>query len=140
MFDPSFDRTLSYRLSAAYDCWGHQRLLRRGIQNGIWFLDPAGIDVPLDEDTPADENGTRARQLSAFEASGRFSSIELATLYALVVERLTIAEIAQRDNCSRQAVMARLVGNSRRQGGILKKAYALRQQLASLLPQGQHTE
>jgi hypothetical protein len=50
--------------------------------------------------------------------------VEIRTLHALVVLRLTIAEIAIRDGCSRQAVLARLNGNSRGQGGIIKKAYA----------------
>ena len=128
MFDPSFDRILSYRLSSAYDYWGHRRSLRRGIQHGIWFLDPTGIDEPPACDTQIDTSATREQRLAEFQSSGRFSAIEIATLHALIVERLTIAEIARRDGCSRQAVVARLVWNSRRQGGILKKARALRQQ------------
>ena len=133
MFDPSFDRILSYRLSSAYDCWGHRRSLRRGIQHGIWFLDPTGIDEPPALDTQIDTSSTREQRLADLQSSGRFSANEIATLSALIVERVRIAEIAQRDGCSRQAVVARLVGNSRRQGGILKKARALRQQERSSL-------
>lgn len=122
MFDPAFDRTLSYRLSSAYDCWGNRRSLRRGTRNGIWFLDSTGIQEPATDEPPVDLCGSRERQLAELRSSGRFTAIELATLDALVVERLTIAEIAARHGCSRQAILARLVGNSRRQGGILKKA------------------
>jgi hypothetical protein len=124
MSDPAFERTLSYRLSAAYDCWGNRRTLRRGVQNGIWFLDARAIDEPAATEYEIDAAAERPQQLTALTSSGRFSATELATLHALVVERLTIDDIAARDGCSRQAVMARLVGNSRGQGGILKKARA----------------
>jgi hypothetical protein len=126
MSDPAFERTLSYRLSAAYDCWGHRRTLRRGTHNGIWFLDTTEIAEPPIRHHDNDSNTARAQRLLEFHASGQFSATELATLHALVVERLTIAEIAARDGCTRQAVMARLVGNSRGQGGILKKARTFR--------------
>ena len=33
-----------------------------------------------------------------------------------------VAQLAQLDGCSRQAVLARIQGNSRHQGGLLKKA------------------
>lgn len=125
MFDPAFDRTLSYRLSAAYDCWGNRRSLRRGVRNGIWFLDSRGLDEPVADETPADVAWCRKHKLAALRSSGRFTAVELATLDALIVERLTIAEIADHHGCSRQAILARLVGNSRGQGGILKKARAL---------------
>lgn len=126
MFDPGFERVLSYRLSAVHDCWGNRRQVRCGTQSGTWFLDASCLTqaAPLDDggDDPA---LARQQKLTEFQQSGRFSPTELATLHALVVERLTIAEIAERDGCSRQAVMARLVGNSRAQGGIVKKARAL---------------
>lgn len=125
MFDSAVDRTLTYRLSSAYDCWGHRRWLRRGTQNGIWFLDASSIDEPPVEAQPVDSGAARVRGLAEFRSSGRFTAIELATLHALIVERLSIGEIAERHGCSRQAVLARLVGNSRGQGGILKKAQAL---------------
>ena len=126
MFDPAFDRTLSYRLSSAYGCWGHRRSLRRGTRNGIWFLDATTIDEPLNPESRVDSTAPRQDQLAELRSSEHFTPIELATLEALVVERMTIAEIAQRDGCSRQAVLARIVGNSRGQGGILKKVRALR--------------
>lgn len=126
MFDAAFDRTLSYRLSSAYDYWGHRRSLRRGTRNGIWFLDATAIDEPLNPEPQADPLESMQDQLAELRSSVHFTPIELATLDALVVERMTIAEIAQRDGCSRQAVLARIVGNSRGQGGILKKIRALR--------------
>ncbi|MFA5910307.1 MAG: hypothetical protein WC815_16115 [Vicinamibacterales bacterium] len=125
MFDSAFDRTLSYRLSAAYDCWGNRRSLRRGTRNGIWFIDASAIDQPATEAQPVDPDPARERGLRELQSSGRFTTLELATLHSLIIERATIAEIAERHGCSRQAVIARLVGNSRGQGGILKKAQAL---------------
>lgn len=117
-------RTLTYRLASAYDCWGRRRSLRRGSRNGIWFLDARGLDEPPVDDVPVSDC-TREQALAGLAASGRFTTIELATLHALVTDCLTIDDIAQRDGCSRQAVLARLVGNSKGQGGILKKARAL---------------
>ena len=125
MFDSALDRKLTYRLSSAYDCWGRRRSLRRGTQNGIWFIDARGLDLPDLETVPVQHDAARANGLAALASSGRFTATELETLQALVVERLTIAEIAERHGCSRQAVLARLIGNSRGQGGIVKKARAL---------------
>jgi len=125
MFDSTLDRKLTYRLSSAYDCWGQRRTLRRGTQNSIWFIDGSGLDVPSVETEPADQDDARTDRLAVLESSGRFTTTELETLQALVLERLTINEIAERHGCSRQAVLARLVGNSRGQGGIVKKARAL---------------
>ena len=125
MLDSAFDRTLTYRLSSAYDCWGSRRSLRRGTQNGLWFIDVSGIDEPGVDAPPVDHDAARLRGLEEFQSSGRFTAIELATLHALIVERSSIGEIAEQHGCSRQAVLARLVGNSRGQGGILKKARAL---------------
>lgn len=133
MFDQSLDRTLSYRLASAYDCWGRRRTLRSGIQHGTWFLDARDIDEPASEDVPVDTGPAREDWLAVFKLSERFSAIELATLDALIVERLTISEIAQRDGCSRQAVVARIVGNSKRQGGILKKSREVRRHQDLLL-------
>ena len=125
MFDSPAERTLTYRLASAYDCWGRRRSLRWASRGGVWFLDATELDQQLPEPVPATAD-TRQQRLAAIVASGLFTPTELATtLRALVIERLTIEEIAQRDGCSRQAVVARLVGNSRRQGGILKKAQAL---------------
>lgn len=125
MLDSAFDRTLTYRLSSAYDCWGNRRSLRRGTQNGIWFIDASRIDEPVVDAPPAEDGTARVRRLAEFQSSGRFTALELATLHALIVDRLSIGEIAEHHGCSRQAVLARLVGNSRGQGGILKKAHAL---------------
>lgn len=125
MLDSTLDRTLTYRLSAAYDCWGNRRSLRRGTQNGIWFIDASGINEPAIDAPPIDRGAARARDLAEFRSSGRFTVLELATLHALIVERSSIGEIAEQHGCSRQAVLARLGGNSRGQGGILKKARAL---------------
>ena len=72
-----------------------------------------------------DTDADRADQLSALQSSGRFTATELDTLRGLVLDRLSIGEIAERHGCTRQAVIARLVGNSRGQGGIVKKARAL---------------
>jgi len=125
MLDSTLDRTLTYRLSSAYDCWGNRRSLRRGTQNGIWFIDASRIDEPAVDAPPAEDDAARVRRLAEFQSSGRFTAVELATLHALIVDRLSIGEIADQHGCSRQAVLARLVGNSRGQGGIVKKARAL---------------
>lgn len=137
MFDASFDRTLTFRLSAAADCWGRRRSLRRGIRNGVWFIDGAALDEPepADQTEAEPHNADRHAALRRLTASGAFTPIEIATLHALVVERLSISEIAARDRCSRQAVMARLTGNSRGQGGILRKA-----RRARLLSRAEHSE
>jgi hypothetical protein len=127
MFDSALDRALTYRLASAFDCWGHRRSLRCASRGGIWFLDLSGLDERRDDgDEPAPtRDAERSRTIDLFAASGRFTETELATLRALVIERLTFDEIAQRAGCTRQAVLARILGNSRRQGGILKKAAAL---------------
>lgn len=124
MFDSPAERTLTYRLATAYDCWGHRRPLRHGVRNGIWFLDATELDLPPGDAAQAPACD-REQTLAALAATGRFTPTELATLHALVVEHLTIDDIAQRAGCTRQAVMARLVGNSRGQGGVLKKARLL---------------
>jgi hypothetical protein len=80
-------------------------------------------ETPVDE--PDVERGDpwmeRLRRLVLFSASGRFSRIELRTIYALAIDGLSVAQIAHIDQCSRQAVLARLHGNSKGQGGLLKK-------------------
>ena len=128
MFDSSLDRTLSWRLGLVYDYSGVRRTVRRGIRNGIWYLDPTSISeaaVQDPDDGLQDASARRLRALDGLHTSGLFTPLELATLRALAIEQLTIAEVATRDRCSRQAVMARLVGNSRGQGGILRKALRL---------------
>lgn len=125
MLDSSLDRFLAFRLSTAADCWGRRRSLRSGTRNGIWFVTPSGFDQPLEDDALADPAENRAAILQRFIDSGAFTSTEIETLQALAIERLSVAELAERDGCTRQAVMARLAGNNRGQGGILKKARAL---------------
>ncbi len=123
MSEYSLERAMSYRLASAYDCWGTRRELRAGRQHGLWLLDGAAFDLPpvdtLEE--PIDAQTRRAHALAAFRASGRFTTTELSTIEA-IVDGLTLEAIAERDGCTRQAVLARIVGNSRGQGGILKKA------------------
>lgn len=121
----SVDRVLAYRLGSAYDCWGRRRSLRRGIQNGIWIVDGSGLEVPAHDDDPSTESVSREVRLDLLRKSGAFTATELATLDALVVDRQTIDEIATSEGRSRQAIVARLIGNSRGQGGILKKARRL---------------
>lgn len=128
MFDPALDRLLAYRAGVVADCWGQRRDVHHGNRNRIWFLDPLGLDEPIvaAPSSADDVRAFRREMLAAFAASGQFTKIELATLEALVIDQLTIGEIAERDGCSRQAIVARIVGNSRGQGGILKKASAFR--------------
>lgn len=132
MFDSPFERTLTYRRAVAHDCWGNRRALRCGVRNHVWFIDATSFDeLPVIEQ-PEDPTPGRLSMLDDFAAAGCFTPIELATLHALAVERLTLTEIARRDGCSRQAVLARLIGNSRRQGGIVRKARALRDRIGLL--------
>jgi hypothetical protein len=119
------DRILSYRLARVSDCWGNRRAVRTGKRNGVWFVDGPAVQAPDTTASPLDPAPRRRDDLARLRASGRFSAIELATLEALAAERLTLNEIAERDGCSRQAVVARLAGNSKGQGGILKKARAV---------------
>jgi len=53
-------------------------------------------------------------------ASGILTARELSTLRRLL-DGLSFAEIAAQDGCTRQAVIARLIGNSKGQGGALRK-------------------
>lgn len=66
--------------------------------------------------------GERARRFDELAASGQFTDTELRTIRALAFERLTVIQLAQVDRCSRQAVLARVYGNSRGQGGLLQRA------------------
>lgn len=125
MLDSSLDRVLAFRLATAADCWGRRRSLKSGTRNGIWFITSDSFDQPLPDNDAPEPAEDRAAILQRFIASGFFTAIEIATLQALAIERLTVAELAERDGCTRQAVMARLAGNSRGQGGIFRKAQAL---------------
>jgi hypothetical protein len=73
-----------------------------------------------------DDGMTRAsRRAASFDAlarSGWFTQTELATIRALAFQGLTLTQYARLERCSRQAVCARLYGNSRGHGGLLRKA------------------
>jgi hypothetical protein len=125
MFDSRLERLLTYRLGAAIDCWGRKRLVRRGSRGGVWFLDPTQLDTPEASGAGPDRDMARRAALNELRQSGCLTETELATLNGLVAEKLTLEEIAARDGCTRQAVVARLVGNSRGQGGVVKKARRL---------------
>jgi hypothetical protein len=128
VFDSAFDRLLSKRLQLAYDCWGQQRALRVGTRHGVWFFDAWDFDRREIYAPDGDEDEqplSRVHKLEVLARSGAFTDLELSTIRRLAIDRMTISEIAAADGCSRQAVMARLAGNSKGQGGILKKALAL---------------
>lgn len=126
MFDSSFERLLSHRLGVANDCWGQRRHLRTGCRHSLWYFDPRGFDEPAPPDVPTvDHYGRREHKLASLIAAGVFTDLEIRTLRRLVLNRMSFSEIAAADGCSRQAVVARIVGNSRGQGGILKKVRAL---------------
>lgn len=130
MFDQPLDRVISWRLGLVSDLDGRRRPIRRGTRGGIWFIDPTFLDESAEADSPNNAD-SRPSVLEAMRESGLFTDVELRTLRALALERLTIAEIAARDGCSRQAVLARLTGNSKGQGGILRKARRFQADLAS---------
>ena len=121
------ERAFHYFHSAAFDCWGVRRGVTRARRGGgLWYLSLQGFDEPPNSDLEAvQDEGERKTQLARLEASGAFTAIELATLRALALQHLTFDEIAGRDGCSRQAVVARVVNNSKHQGGMLKKARRL---------------
>jgi hypothetical protein len=125
--DGRSERTLTYRLSSAYDCWGHRRTLRTARRHGLWHLGVEDFDMPSDAASPDDDGRAgdderRREALRIFEASGRFTPAEIRTMRALALESLTIDEVARAEGVSRQAIRARIIGNSRGQGGLLKKA------------------
>jgi hypothetical protein len=124
MCTSSSERSLHYHLSAAADAWGQVRPVRSSRQNGLWRIDATQFDQPLaeaDDDQPDLRRNDRISALQHLEQSGRLTTREAATLRRLVVEGASFADIAAADGCSRQAVVARLVGNSLGQGGLLRK-------------------
>lgn len=126
MFDSAFERLLSVRLARAYDCWNSIRSLRIGARHGIWYVDATafGEPVPVEEPNAQREaTPSRAARLDALAAQGILTATELSTLRRLL-DGMSFAEIAAQDGCSRQAVVARLVGNSKKQGGVLRKCRA----------------
>jgi len=98
-------------------------------QNGRYIIgappshhdEPANADAASDA-ADADNSPERRHRLHLLATSGRFSVTEVRTLYLLAVEQLTVAQVAALERCTRQAIVARLVGNSKRQGGLVKKA------------------
>lgn len=104
-------------------------------QNGRYVIgaSPSGVDTPTNENAnPEDESDTldRSRRFQLLATSGRFTATEVRTLYLLAVKSLTVAQVAAIERCSRQAIVARLVGNSKQQGGLLKKATRFWRELA----------
>ena len=102
MLASSLERALTCRLAEAYDCWGQRRAARCGSRHGIWYVDPIGWDAPASRVPAVDRDPGREAALARMTASGQFTGIELRTLRALVIERMTIAEIAKRDGCTPQ--------------------------------------
>lgn len=74
--------------------------------------------APGDSQTAKD----RLTRYAMLATSGLFSPTEVRTMHALAFGGLTLSQLAQCDGCSTQAIRARLQGNSKRQGGLLKKA------------------
>ena len=90
-------------------------------------VSPAHCDDVTNEDTvspDADHGLPRHDRLHLLATSGRFSATEIRTWYLLAVEQLTVAQVASIERCTQQAIVARLVGNSKRQGGVIKKGPA----------------
>lgn len=96
-------------------------------QNGRYIIgaSPSSRDeLTREEAAPGDDDDAleRRHRFHLLAASGRFSATEVRTLYLLAVEQLTVAQVAALERCTRQAIVARLIGNSKRQGGLVKKA------------------
>lgn len=120
-------------LAAVSDLSGRRQPASRFKHNGRYIFTGGAIDLLYDEPTSESDRDScdaaraaaRRRQFDVFAQSGRFSETELRTIRALAFEHLTVAQFAQLDGCSRQAVLARVHGNSRHQGGLLKKVVSL---------------
>lgn len=94
--------------------------------NGRYVIgaSPSGREEPTNEGAAqddADDGLARYERFHLLATSGQFSAAEVRTLHLLAVERLTVAQVAALERCTRQAIVARLVGNSKRQGGLVKK-------------------
>ncbi len=96
MFRFTLERALVFRLAAG-TCWGTRRFVAPSLQNRLWRLDPKGFDTPLVEETTVDPHDRRVRLLHGYAKSGRLTPIEIRTLEALLLDRLTIREIADRE-------------------------------------------
>ena len=118
------ERRIHFNLSRTYDCRSLRRVLRRSRRNRLWHLSSEGFDIP-ERIAPGGDGGVderRRRMFTELAGSGQFTPTQLATIQALAFERLTVRELAARQGVSRQAIAARLRGNSRHQGGILRRA------------------
>ena len=119
------ERSLHYRLAVAHDCWGRRRPVYSFRQHGLWHIAAPGFEIPLDDDEPGESTPDRRRRLAALEATGGLTPTQLATVRALALDGLTLSEVAAREGCSRQAIVARLVGNSKGQGGAIRRVAAI---------------
>lgn len=136
MLFPLSERAFHFQSASAYDCWGNRRPLRTSRRHGLWAVDAVGFDLADPEPAPdrADAEACRRRAFRAFTESRRFTARELATIDALAFGNLTITELARREGCTRQAIMARIMGNSRGQGGLLRKARGFVCEAATVKP------
>lgn len=125
----------AHHTARVYDCWGQPHRSRSVKRNGSRVYLPARLDHPVEveqmqEDPARMSDGPsgheRALALQALQHSARFTQTEMRTLSALVVDGLSLSEIARAEGCSRQAIVARLVGSTAGHGGILRKVRALR--------------
>lgn len=121
------DRAHHYVRGLAYDCWGATRPLPRARRGGLFCADARHFGSP-DSPSPTDDDG-RPQMYRGFVGSGRFTETQIRTIHALAFERLTVSELAAREHCGRQAIVARVIGNSKRQGRILRAAERFRQSL-----------
>ncbi len=113
-------------LARVADHDGAARQITVAKRNGRYAI---AVSAPGDNEPTSAEPGVadasaadRRERLERMVDSGRFTTTELRTLRCLIVEQLTILEIAARERCTRQAIVARLVGNSKGQGGLVRKA------------------
>lgn len=119
----------SYPASVVRDIYGRQHRSRSFKWNGVRVYVPHHLetveasDSSLTDAAIQDRGSELARRdtiLAALIASGRFTPAEIRTLTALARGQ-SLNEIARADGCSRQAVIARLTGNSAGHGGLLRK-------------------
>lgn len=112
---------MSRRRSKVYDCWGQPHRSRSVRRNGSRVYLPARLDHPVEveqmQEDPARTSDARrdherTAALQALQHSARFTQTEMRTLSALVVDGLSLSEIARAEGCSRQAIVARLVGST----------------------------
>ena len=125
------ERAVHFRSGAAHDCWGRRRVLRRARRNGLWVILGPDLDLATPAESRAEEtDDVRREAYDRLVRSGSLTALQLATIHALAFERLTVQELAARDGCSRQAIAARVLGNSQGQGGAARAA----QRSGCLLP------